>query len=71
MEYIDRLKLLEQKVDVLAQEMNQVLDEMGKAMNLLMNTNSKALQALQFQIDELRNRQVPAEKIRPDTGVEL
>jgi hypothetical protein len=51
---------MEQQIQILRadlkktqEEVNQVLGDLGQAMELLMRTNQKALHSLQYQIDEL------------------
>ena len=49
-----RLQVLEQQFQVLSNEINEVLASMQKSMQLLMQGNQAALEALQYQIDELK-----------------
>lgn len=62
----DRLKLLEQKVEVVTQEFNQLLQEMQNTLVLLTRSTGKALTSLQAQIDELRKGKEVTPPLRDD-----
>lgn len=65
-----RLTVLEQQFKVMQTEMNEVLTSMQQAMDLLMKSNVKALQSLQFQIEELKKETSPPAR-DPKQAVEL
>lgn len=65
-----RLTVLEQQFKVMQSEINEVMGSMQQAMDLLMKSNVKALQSLQYQIDQLKKEEASIRDPKSE-GVEL
>jgi hypothetical protein len=66
-----RLKLLEQKMDIMQKEVSEVLQEMQVAIQSITITYSTALKVLLERVDKLENPQKAEPPREKTNGVEL
>lgn len=78
---MDRLTLLEQKLEVIMREVNDTLNEVGTAMTGMARVNKMAFESMQIQINQLRAQilGVPVSSVesgstilqKTETGIEI